>query len=113
MDGLVATNPSNCEKSLKYWSDRPGHALNGGAARRLCVGQNVEMETAHESEPIRRAGGAESPTFDIYSATGAEKLKWAPKSMGNGVSLMVSGLIFDSKHGAKASDICYSAGDIC
>ncbi len=33
------------------------------------------METAHESEPIRRGGGAESPTFEIYSATGAEKIR--------------------------------------
>ena len=65
--------------------------LNGEAPP-LCVGPHVEMETAHESEPMRRAGGAESPTFEIYSATGAEKLKWAPNSMGNGVSLMIFSL---------------------
>jgi hypothetical protein len=63
--------------------------LNGGAAPRLCLCQNVVMETAHESEPIGRAGGAESPAFEIYSATGAEKSNWSPNSTGNGGSLMI------------------------
>ena len=71
------------------------------------MGQNVGMETAHESEPIGRAGGAESPTFEIYSATGAEKLELASSSMGNGVSLVISGLIFDSKHGALHKTLAY------
>ena len=65
------------------------------------------MKTTHVSEPIRRAGGAESPTFEIYSATGAEKMNWAPKSMGNGVSLVISGLVFDSKHGALHKTLAY------
>jgi hypothetical protein len=72
-----------------FLSAGPAAPLNGGAARCLGMGQSVGMETAHESDPIRRAGGAESPTFNLYSATGAEKMKWAPNCMGNGVSLMI------------------------
>ena len=49
------------------------------------------MKCAHESKPLRRGAGAESPTFDYYSATGAEKLKWASNSTGNGVSLAIFG----------------------
>ena len=68
-------------------------------------GSNVAMETAHESEPIRRAGGAESPTFEIYSATGAEKLKWASNSTGNGVSLMIFGVLRGPEFGGESVNI--------
>ena len=91
--------------------------------------KTMEMKSAHESKSIRRAAGAESPTFDTYSATGAEKLKWASKSMGNGVSLMISRLarsvpngpvcIFDAQierlyvlasHTTSADILCSHAG---
>ena len=43
------------------------------------MGHDVGMKFAHESEPIRRGAGAESPTLEIYSATGAEKTEGVPK----------------------------------
>ena len=39
------------------------------------MGHNMVLKSAHESKPIRRAAGAESPTFAFHSATGAENLK--------------------------------------
>ena len=69
---------------------RRGPPLNKTTARRLCVGQIVGMKAADESKSIRRAAGAESPTFDIYSATGAETEKGPPKSHREGGSLMIS-----------------------
>ena len=46
----------------------------GGAARRLCMGPTVAMVFPHNSHLTRCGAGAESPTFDIYSATGGEKI---------------------------------------
>ena len=63
---------------------------NKTTARRLCVGQNMGLESAHESKSLRRVAGAESPTFDFYSATGAETEKGPPKSHREGGSLMIS-----------------------
>ena len=48
------------------------------------------VESAHESDLKLRGAGAESPTFDFYSATGAETEKGPPKSHRVGVSLMIS-----------------------
>ena len=73
--------------------------------------KTMEMKSAHESESIRRAAGAESPTFDTYSATGAEKLKWASKSMGNGGSLMISRLARSVPNGPVCI-ACFYGSDV-
>ena len=53
----------------------PDAQLNQTTAPCLCMGHNMVLKSAHESKPIRRAAGAESPTFAFHSATGAEKMK--------------------------------------
>ena len=79
--------------------------MNKTTAKDLCVGQNLGMKSAHQSKSIRRGAGAESPTFDFYSATGAEKLKWASNSTGNGVSLMIFGVLRGPEFGGESVNI--------
>mgnify|MGYP000347820700 CR=1 FL=1 len=64
--------------------------IDSGDFPRRCAPQIKEIQSADESEAIRRAAGAESPTFDFYSATGAETGKVPPKSHREGGSLMNS-----------------------
>ena len=57
-----------------------------------CIPVHGLSNPSRDPAEARALAGAESPTFIIYSATGAEILKWALKSMGNGVSLVISRL---------------------
>ena len=53
----------------------------------------MQVKCAHESKPLRRGAGAESPTFDFYSATGGETEKGQQKLLQQHVSLMIWGRV--------------------